>query len=145
METEKLLRQTLAQLELERRRIDKAIASIRELLNEPKQTQLPELVVPASTGSELKVIPRAIQIIRQEGRPMKTRELYDRLIADGVGITGVNSLYASLMREPRLRRCAPGTWDILRSNDQEENSTPMRRTRGRLNRRGASVPETHQT
>ena len=64
-----------------------------------------------------RTIPQAVTLLlREEGGPLHVNELYNRLLEGGFKFTGQNptiSVAVSLNRNPRFRKVAPGTFDLV--------------------------------
>ena len=58
----------------------------------------------------------ATQLLREERAPLHVNEIYNRLLEGGFVFTGHNptiSIAVSLNRNPRFRKVAPGTFDLV--------------------------------
>lgn len=64
-----------------------------------------------------RTIPQATtMLLREAGEPLHVNEIYNRLLEGGFNFTGHNptiSIAVSLNRNPRFRKVAPGTFDLV--------------------------------
>jgi hypothetical protein len=64
-----------------------------------------------------RTIPQAVtMLLREEAGPLHVNEIYNRLCEGGFSFTGNNptiSIAVSLNRNPRFRKVAPGTFDLV--------------------------------
>ena len=122
MKHKKVIIQVLKDLKKERDKLDEAIQVLEAIIEEPEQTEMVTAPKIAKSG-RLKSRPTHAQIageiLAQNGKPMKTREILGAMIDRGHRVAGTLSLYPTLGRDESIFKVARGTWALKAWLDDE--------------------------